>query len=81
MNNYNKRKSTLQKLEEKIQNTFPKTSENKGSEKEKIVSEILYLLREEYYSERDMVINFAIGITPRMNFEDITKKFDETFRL
>jgi hypothetical protein len=76
-----KNKTTLHKLEEKINNAFPTTSETIGTERERIVVEILDLLREEYDNERDMVIHFSMGVTPRMNCDDISKKFDETFRI
>jgi hypothetical protein len=76
-----KNKTTLHKLEEKINNAFPTTSETIGTERERIVVEILDLLREEYDNERDMVIHFSMGVTPRMNFDDISNKFDETFRI
>lgn len=69
----NKKKTTLQRLEEKILNAFP-------VQNEKIV-EILLLLREEYENEKKMVINFSIGITPRMNYQDILNNFDETYRV
>ena len=69
----NKKKTTLQRLEEKILNAFP-------VQNEKIV-EILHLLREEYENEKKMVINFSIGITPRMNYQDIVDNFDETYRV
>lgn len=69
----NKKKTTLQRLEEKILNAFP-------VQNEKIV-EILLLLREEYENEKKMVINFSIGITPRMNYQDIVDNFDETYRV
>lgn len=77
----NKRKTTLHRLEEKILNAFPTTSETIGTEKEKAVVEILDLLREEYDNEKDMVIHFSMGITPRMNHDDIVNKFDETYRI
>lgn len=73
-------KTTLHKLEEKINYTFPTTSETIGTERERIVVEILDLLREEYDNERDMVIKFAMGITPRMNHDDIVKCFDNKYR-
>jgi hypothetical protein len=28
-----------------------------------------------------MLLKFAIGVTPRMDYEDIVKMFDETFRI
>lgn len=77
----NKKKTTLHRLEEKILNAFPTTSETIGTEKEKVVVEILYLLREEYDNEKNMVIHFSMGVTPRMNCDDISKKFDETYRI
>ena len=76
-----KNKTTLHRLEEKINNAFPTTSETIGTERERIVVEILDLLREEYDNERDMVIKFSMGITPRMNHDDIVNKFDETYRI
>lgn len=81
MSNTGKNKTTLHRLEEKINNAFPTTSETIGTERERIVVEILDLLREEYDNEKEMVLKFATGITPRMDYEDIVKKFDETFRL
>jgi hypothetical protein len=79
MNTQKKAKTTLHRLEIKILNAFPTTSETIGTEKERAVVEILDLLREEYDNEREMVLKFATGITPRMDYEDIEKKFDETF--
>lgn len=76
-----KNKTTLHRLEEKILNAFPTTSETIGTEKEKAIVEILDLLREEYDNEKEMVLKFAIGVTPRMDYEDIVKMFDETFRI
>ena len=79
MSNTGKNKTTLHRLEEKINKAYPTTSETIGTEKERAVVEILDLLREEYDNEREMVLKFATGITPRMDYEDIVKKFDETF--
>ena len=81
MSNTGKNKTTLHRLEEKINKAYPTTSETIGTERERIVVEILDLLREEYDNEKEMVLKFATGITPRMDYEDIVKKFDETFRL
>jgi hypothetical protein len=76
-----KNKTTLHRLEEKINNAFPTTSETLGTERERIKIEILDLLREEYDNEKEMLLKFAIGVTPRMDYEDIVKMFDETFRI
>jgi hypothetical protein len=79
MSNTGKNKTTLHRLEEKINKAYPTTSETIGTERERIVVEILDLLREEYDNERDMVIHFSMGVTQRMDYQDIEKKFDETF--
>ena len=81
MSNTGENKTTLHRLEDKIIKSYPTTYETIGTERERIVVEILDLLREEYDNEKEMVLKFATGITPRMDYEDIVKMFEKKFRI
>ena len=59
MSNTGKNKTTLHRLEEKINKAYPTTSETIGTERERIVVEILDLLREEYDNEKEMVLKLS----------------------
>lgn len=74
------KKTTLQRLEEKVLDVFNFKEIQLGSEKHETFIKILDLFKQEYDNERDMVIKFAMGITPRMNHDDIVKSFDNKYR-
>jgi hypothetical protein len=80
MKKENEKKTTLKKLRERI--IFELINpEIIGTSSEKNITKILDMIQEEYCNERNMVINFSMGITSRMNHDDIVRKFDETYRV